>query len=265
MENLTFWRCVRGAWADGLNYMRLRPLLVLAFFLPSWVAPYVEAILRPHPHPPFRFLVWVPLAVFEVVRFGFVAALAVDVLRFLLLPERPAVPEPLFGRSFWRYLGVTWALLFALVVLAAIAVVFALGVVFVLMLSHVHAPLSVPLLVGGAAIVSQFLGIFLVTRLSLLSTHVAIGGSVRIAEAWRDSRGRFWRLWLTQAVATLPLLLLARIAMHTPLAMARPGGISALFEALADVAGACIGGACAAWLYRIYAQRLRGLQPSAAG
>lgn len=30
------------------------------------------------------------------------------------------------------------------------------------------------------------------TRLNLLFTLVAIGGRVRVADAWRDSRGHFW-------------------------------------------------------------------------
>lgn len=260
METFTFWGCVRGAWVDGWRYIRRRPVLVMAFFLPSFIAPYIEAILRPAPHLPFRVLVWLPLILFELLRFSFIAALSVDTLRHLLPPEGPTNREPLFGRSLWRYVGVVCAMLVGMLAIAALVIGFALGVIFVMMLNHVRSPLlSIGVAIVGASIASGVIGIFLITRLSLLSTHVAIGGTVRIAAAWRDSRGRFWTLWLTQFVATLPFMVIARVTVHPTLFLGHPSGLMALLGAVDSVVAACVAAACAAWLYRRYAQSLRNV------
>jgi hypothetical protein len=263
METFTFWRCVGGAWADGWRYARERPVLVMVVFLVAWLAPYIDEFLRPDRLPPFRILVWVPLAAFVAVRIVVFSALGVNALRFVLLASQLADSEPLFGPCYWRWLGVTWVIVLGVVAVAAVAIGFALGVVFLLALSHVRAPLSVPLLVGGAAIASACLGLVLFTRLSLLRTHVAIGGDMRVSDAWRDSRGRFWSLWAIQTIATLPLLLIAFYVVHSPVAVERPEALATLLGAFADVTGICVGAACAGWLYRRYAQSLSA--PGVAG
>lgn len=256
MATFTFWRCVLVGWADAWRYVCQRPVRVMSFFLIAWLAPYIDALLLPDLHPPFKAIVWVPFGVVGLARVVVLTALPVDVLRFLLLDAPQARAEPVFGRSLRRYVTVTWASILAILCAAVVVVGFGIGVAVVLKPDHFRAP-PMSVLLAYATIVAVCLGLIFLTRLNLLFTHVAIGGRVRVADAWRDSRGHFWSISATQGIASLPLFLFSCLLIRQHMGMARPADMWALLGAIADVTNFCVGAGCAGCLYRRYAQSLK--------
>lgn len=258
MESITFGQCVKGAWRDGWRYVRYQPWLVLAVLVMAWFAPFVEAALRPNALPPFRFIAYVPLGIFELLQIALCSALTVQAVRFVLLGRHAADAEPLISRNYWRYLGFTYGLILLALACMAAAAALAFGVVILLALFHIDYPVLVPILMGGGVAAAGVAGFFLGIRLSLLSTHMAIGGAVRFRETWADTRGHCWSIGLTQTIATLPMFAVAYAVVSPRLAMAHHGlaAVGAFGGALAGVGAVCAGAACSAWLYLRYASAL---------
>ncbi|MFP6562041.1 hypothetical protein WJ542_27630 [Paraburkholderia sp. B3] len=259
MEAIGFGQCVKGAWRDGWRYVQHRPGLVTLMFVLVWMASFVEGVLKPDRRPPFRVITYVPLGAFELVKIALLATLTVHALRFVLLGAREADSEPLFGRNYWRYLGLIYVLCLFVLALAAIGFGLGAGVVWLLAARHhLGSPILIPALIGLGMLVAMCVGFFLLMRLSLLSTHVAIGGGMRIRAAWADTRGHCWSIWLTQMAATLPMLAVSGVAMLCEVAARRHGigGINAISGAIVGIASVFVSAGCGAWLYLRYAAAL---------
>lgn len=262
MKSVTFWQCVKGAWRDGWRFAKHRPWLALAVFAIAWLAPYAEAVLPPDTLPPFRFVTYVPIGAFELMRAAVFPALVVQAVHFLLLERRRAQAEAemLAVSPAWRYglLGYGMVVLFV----AIVAAVVSLAVGAVLVQAHLWPTLSINVngLIGASAIVAIGLGFFVCGRLSLLTTHVAAGGNLRLRDAWRDSRGHCWSIWFTQMIALLPVFAVTGAVVFFDDAARRHGfaDFMALLGALAAVSGVCVSAACSCWLYTRYAGVLTG-------
>jgi hypothetical protein len=259
MQAISFGQCVKGAWRDGWRYVQHRPGLVTLMLVLVWMATFVESVLRPDQRPPFRFITYVPLGAFELVKLALLSTLTVHALRFVLLGAREADSEPLFSRHYWRYLGLT--LVVVVLVLASVAVGLGLGAGIVWLLAVEHRPglpILIPVVVGLCMFLALGTGCFLLTRLSLLLTHVAIGGALRIRATWADTRGHCWSLWLTQVVAMLPMMAVSGVAMLFEVAAQRHGvgGFNAIAGSIVGVASVFVGAGCSAWLYLRYAASL---------
>jgi hypothetical protein len=260
MESVTFGQCVKGAWRDAWRFVQRRPVLVLTIFVAAWIGGGVESVLHPDGQPPFRPITYVPLGLFVLLKSAIFSVPVVQTLRFVLLGAREAQPAPLFGRDFWRYVGFTYAMTFLFMVMVLIPFPVILGAV-VLLHEQRHGVVShlIVILVLCAGVLAAFCLVFFVgTRLSLLSTQIAIGRAVLWGPTWADTRGHCWSILTTHMVATLPILAVA-IPLAIASAFAPPHavlGLSVLVQALSVVASLVVGAACAAWIYRRYAVSL---------
>jgi hypothetical protein len=119
----------------------------------------------------------------------------------------------------------------------------------------------IPVAAGFSAIGAMCVSFFLMGRLSLLSTHAAIGGAIRVRKAWADTRGHYWSIVLTQASSMAPVFVFwILVAVAGPAVRRQGHGMLYPFTAaLAYVETLYVGAACAAWLYRRYASALRGV------
>jgi hypothetical protein len=268
MQTITFRQCVEGAWRDAWRYVHDQRSFVTAIFVIAWFAPFVENALLPDTLPPFRFMTWVPVGVFELLKIALTSILVVQATRHVLLGNRTAAADPLDSRIYCRYLGYSYGL--AVLVLAMMALTIALVLGFAFM-ATLLAPLTphnnqllilLPIVVGIGSLVGMGVVGFVWTRLSLLATHVAIGGALQVRATWADTRGHCWSIGLTQAVSVLPMVAVscAVVTCRTSANHHGLAGLCAFGEAVAEVAALCVGAACSAWLYRRYAGAL-GAQP----
>lgn len=262
MKSVTFWECVKGAWRDGWRFASRRPWLALVVLAIAWLAPYAEAALLPDPVPPLRLVTYLPLGVFELIRAAVFPALAVDAIRFLLLERRltPAGDDAPAGGAAWRYGVLAYGMIVLFLAIVAAGVSLAVGAV--LLQAHYWPAVSINVtaLIGGCAIVSIGVAFFVCGRLSLATTHVAAGGALRLRDAWADTRGHCWSVWLTQLLALLPVLAAAGAVCYFG-GEARRHGLAPLMEpagAFVAVCGACVSAACSSWLYARYAGALAG-------
>ncbi|MCP3712784.1 hypothetical protein M3I54_38780 [Paraburkholderia sp. CNPSo 3274] len=268
---------MKGAWRDGWRYLRHRPAFAVLLPLYAWLSSSVVNVLRPDSTPPFRLLTYVPLGVFALMDSALFSLLIMHAIRFVLLDNDSTKAQPISGPSYWRFLGCT----FGLTMLAPVLVCLALVLVFLAMalyaglmiwLAHtaktaiaqfpVEAHILIPIVGGGFALFAGGISCFVLTRLSLLHTHVAIGGTLRIREVWTDTRGHCWSIWLIQWCAGLPTLAAWVLVAASDLATGHQGLASlnthnTLGTALAAFGALYLGAPCSAWLYRRYANTLK--------
>lgn len=269
MESITFGQCVKGAWRDAWRFVRHRPMLVAVLLVVEWAATLVESVLYPDRTPPFRIIAFVPLGLFVLVMWAVFSVVVVQALRFLLprVGEADVAPlsgRALFDRDYWRYLGVVWAIGVLIFVVLAIAAG-VMGVAFsgILLLAR-HRLLSLPVMVSALAVpvpalVSACWAMFYISaRFNLLSTHVAIGGAMRIRDTWADTRGHCWSIWATRTVALLPMTAITSAWNRGGAAVLHHlrSPVFAVLYALAGVVSICVAAGCSAWLYRRYAASL---------
>ncbi|NIE64156.1 hypothetical protein [Burkholderia sp. Ax-1719] len=257
MNPVTFGQCVKGAWRDGLRYVKAQPVLLLIFCVLAWLTFFAETALVPVDVPPFRLLAYVPYSVFELAKMAVFSTLTIQVTRFALLGAS-ASNGPLLSRPFWRYLGLNSALIVSFLIVTACAVALAYGLLLVLARHHVLAPLFVPLMLGGGGAIAACAMIFVYFRLSLLFTHVAVGRELQFRAAWIDTRGHCWSILLTQMVVTCPPSILMWFLSITagPARQHGWGSVEAALNGAVWVIMLCVGGTCSAWLYRRYAGAL---------
>ncbi|MCP3716496.1 hypothetical protein [Paraburkholderia sp. CNPSo 3281] len=277
MESITFGQCVKGAWRDGWRYFRHRPVFAVLLPLYAWLSSSVMNGLRPDSTPPFRLLTYVPLGVFTLMDSALFSLLIMHAIRFVLLDNDSPKAQPIPAPSYWRFLGCTWGLAMLaplLVCLALVPICLAMALYIGLMIGLAHtAKIAIVLHPVEARILIAFVGAglvlfaggltcFVLTRLSLLHTHVAMGGTLRIREVWTDTRGHCWSLWLTQWCAGLPTWVLVAAyelaSRHQGLASLNTlNTFSAPTTALSAFGALYIGAPCSAWLYRRYANTLK--------
>jgi hypothetical protein len=117
----------------------------------------------------------------------------------------------------------------------------------------------IPITGAGFALIALGICWFVLTRLSLLHTHVAIGGTLRIREVWTDTRGHCWSICLIQLCAGVPTFAVHALVAASGLASLHTFGTPA--TALSDLGALYIGAPCSAWLYRRYANTLKASLP----
>lgn len=277
MESITLGQCVKGAWRDGWRYLRHRPVFAILLALYAWLSSLAVNALRPDRTPPFRLLTYVPLGVFELMDSALFALLIMHAIRFVLLETDSTNAQPISGPSYWRFLGCTYGLTMLALMLVGLgmALTMALYLGLTILLAHplttatTQFPVEARILISivGAAFVLIGAGIscFVLTRLSLLHTHVAIGGTLRIREGWTDTRGHCWSIWSIQFCAGLPTFAASTVVAASDLASRHHGlaslntlnAFGALATALPAFGALYIGAPCSAWLYRRYANALR--------
>ena len=268
MESVTFHQCVKGAWRDSWRYLQHQPAMALSFLLGAWLSQWIEAVLVPDRTLPFRLITYVPLGVFELLKIALFSVLTIQAMRFVLLEKREVVEAPFFASSYWRYLGITFgmALVLMIIVILGIALGIGRGSTFAVIamlafsLQRHGVAVLVPVVMGASVAVAVCAGGFLLGRFSLLSTHAAIGGAVRVRDAWADTHGHYWSIVLTQFGALVPVLVvwLLLTALQATARRHGLGAMNGLGAALVYVGTLCVGAACSAWLYRRYANALCG-------
>ncbi|WP_321962866.1 hypothetical protein [Paraburkholderia sp. J7] len=273
MESITFGQCVKGAWRDGWRYLRFRPALAIFLLLYAWLSSFVVNALRPDSTPPFRLLTYAPLGVFALLESAVFTLLIMHAIRFVLLETGSTNAQPISGPSYWRSFGCTWGFALLALVLWCLAMALYVGLMIWLTLVSkttiarlpVEARVLIPIVGAAFALIGGGISCFVLTRLSLLHTHVAIGGTLKIRDVWADTRGHFWSIWSTQFCAGLPALAGWIMVAAYELASRRQGlaSLSALntfgmpANALTVFGSLYLGAPCSAWLYRRYANAVK--------
>ncbi|WP_395063070.1 hypothetical protein [Paraburkholderia silvatlantica] len=236
--------------------------------------------LRPDRTPPFRLLTYVPLGVFALMDSALFALLIMHAIRFVLLDNDSTNAQPISVPNYWRFLGCTWGLAILALMLVCLATMLfclamALYVGLMIWLAHTaniviaqhpaEVRILIPVVGAGLVLFSGGVTCFVLTRLSLLHTHVAIGGTLRIRDVWTDTRGHCWSIWLIQWCAGLPTLAAWALVAAWELASRRQGLASlstlntfnAPTTALSAFGALYVSAPCSAWLYRRYATTLK--------
>ena len=273
MEQITFKQCFKGAWVDGFNALRNRPLLSLAIAVVLLITLALSVSIRQLAQSAaqaglpatyrFRFaLMSLGVALVNLIAFS---ALGVQVLRYVVLGPEAAKTTP-WTRDIGRYVWTSIQLVFGLSLLCiAISLVFG----FVL-----HASGN-----GGSyALISTFIALlfcaatFVAIRLSLIYAQIAAGRVKSWRAAWQDSRGHFWSIFGVQVAVLLPLIFAGFVIMVATEVVVRlmPGATFAvlatlILQAVISVIWFAIACGAAGWLYHRYANRLLSLDAPPAG
>ncbi|QGZ66686.1 hypothetical protein [Paraburkholderia acidisoli] len=260
MESVTFWQCVKGAWRDGWRFAMHRPVFTLAVFAMAWLAPYAETVLPPDSIPPFRFMTWLPLGAFELIRAAMFPVLVVQAVHYLLIEQRDAHAELPDHRHALRYGVLAYGMVVLFLAIIAAGISLAVGAVLVQAHFWPAVWIDVTQFIVASAIMAVVVALFVCGRLSLLTTHVAAGGRLRLRDAWIDTRGHCLSIWFTQMAALLPVIVVASLAIYFADTARRHGFADATtcVLALAAVCGVCVSAACSCWLYTRYAAVLMG-------
>jgi hypothetical protein len=259
MGAMAFWECVRQAWAEATRFVRRNPLTVTGAFaiLLACHAISIELSGLYGPGSPgiaSKFMQWIVMP----VRLAVMVALSIQVMQYVMPGEYPSRPRSVFGKEFWRYLGLSLAIGFGCIVIGALVV----GVGFSLTHSFKNYLGGTGLQLFVWSTIAVCVVIFIAIRFSLLFCHVGIGRTIRWRASWSDTRGHFWRILVSHMLALAPLevFLIGLFA----LLRAWPGteGRSTSLYPVAIVAslfsslGLVVGTTCACWLYRRLARVL---------
>jgi hypothetical protein len=256
LKDLSFSECVGTAWRNGGLFLQRRPFLVLLALAVLLVAGLTPLALANTVYSGIdRALLSLTAS---TVRLVVMVALPIQVMQYALEAEH-GNPRPMFGKEFWRYLGLCLAFGFTILLLGIIPL--AIG----LLLARGHSSRS--LLSLAWCVIMMCLVVFISIRFSLLFCHVATGHKARWRACWSDTRGYFWRIFVSHFLTGLPIqvLVIALIAIAyflIPVAN-RPllPWISAIGFALTIPVSLVFGSACSCWLYTRLANTL--LEPHA--
>ncbi|VVD64880.1 hypothetical protein PPN31114_00296 [Pandoraea pneumonica] len=264
MEPITFKQCFMGAWRDGWNALRSRPLLTLTVAVVVLVSNAVSVSIKQlvlvmaqnGESPEHRLaLAGVGLCV-ALVNLVAYTVLGVHTYRHTVLGPDAARQTPWY-RNLLRY---WWAMI--QVFGGAFVAMFIVTVVIVLALRLADLGgsratiLTLFVLLGCAAA-------FIIVRLSLIYTQIAVGRSKRWGAAWHDTRGHFWSLWGTVFTTLLPLMAVGVIVtiifglvltLWPTVTLAVLGAL--LLHTVVTLLYIAVGSASHAWLYLRYADQL---------
>jgi hypothetical protein len=184
--------------------------------------------------------------------------LPVQVTQHVMLGEHEARTRSVFGKEFWRYLGLCLALGVGCFVLAAMVIGAGFLVVRTLRIHFVADGLQWG--VWGA--IAFCLVIFVATRLSLLFCHVAIGRRTYWRASWNDTRGYFWRILVSYFLTVAPLdvcMFVTYAIVDVFSGAANRPALSYLLTvgvSLFTFASLIVSATCACWLYQRLARTL---------
>lgn len=208
MEAITSTQCAAGAWRDGLNAVRSRPLLYLVIFVMSLVVGFVNyhamqgiglsrlAGKAPPPSP------WMTLAYgLAVVQAYAFSMIGMHAIRHVVLGATVAEANPVqVNWQVRRYFWTNCQIGLITVPLLIIAITMLILGRFTRFGGSTRAVLlTVGLLLCLAAI-------YVAIRLWLIAAQVALGRPKRWGLAWRDTRGHFWSIWGAFALTVLPFV-----------------------------------------------------------
>lgn len=259
MGAIAFWECVRDSWTEAARFIRSRRLTVAAVFAILFACNAVPIAVNEVYGPMLsgglsKFVQWVVTAVRLVV----MLALSIQVMRDIMLGERELHPRRVFGKQFWRYLGLSFVIGVGGMVMTALLV----GIGFLLTRSFKGYFGGTGLQLAMWSAIAVCVVSFVATRFSLLFCHVAIGGTLRWRAAWNDTRGHFWRIVVSHILTALPVevclvgvFLLVRLMSGTTVKLIPPYLVATVLS-LFTCAGLVIGATCASWLYRRLARTL---------
>jgi heme exporter protein D len=257
MGAMAFWDCVRQAWTEATRFVRRKPLTVagafaillacnaISFALSSQYGPALPRIES-------KLFQWFAMS----VRLAVMIALPIQVIRYVILGEHESRPRSVFGKEFWRYLGVYLAIGFGSMAIGALVV----GVGFSLTHSFKNFLGATGLQLFVWITIAVCIVVFIAIRFSLLFCHVGIGRTIRWRASWSDTRGHFWRIFVSHMLALAPLevFLIGLFALLR--AWPGTGGRSvypaAIVASLFSSLGMIVGATCACWLYRRLARAL---------
>ncbi|VVE17399.1 hypothetical protein PIN31009_02953 [Pandoraea iniqua] len=268
MEPITFKQCFKGAWRDGFDALRSRPLLSITIAVVMLVATALNASVKQlmlmttqsGGSPGLRLgLGALAVLLTLVILFSF-AVLAVHVYRHTILGADAARQTPWYGRDLWRYIWAAIQVGFVLSVMLTLALLVAVFALRAASLSD-----SRPAMATFTALLLCAL-VFFMVRISLIFGQVSVGRAKRWRAAWEDTRGHFWVMLGTGIVTVLPLMgvgLLLTIAFGLLLHV-MPGVTTVLLGALilqtlVTVAYIAVGTSLHGWFYRRYADRMLAL------
>ncbi|ALS61395.1 hypothetical protein [Pandoraea norimbergensis] len=268
MEPITFKQCFKGAWRDGFNALRSRPLLSITIAVVMLVATALNASVKQLTlmmaqsggSPGLRLgLAILALVLTLVIMFSF-AVLSVHVYRHTILGADAARQTPWYGRDLWRYVWMAIQIGLALCVVITLALLVAVFALRAAGMSDSRAAISTFTALLLCALV------FFIVRMSLIFAQVSVGRAKRWRAAWDDTRGHFWVMLGTGIVTVLPLLvggLLLTVGFGL-LLQVMPGVTTVLLGALilqtlVTVVYLAVGTSLHGWFYLRYADRLLAL------
>ncbi|WP_233828736.1 hypothetical protein [Paraburkholderia sp. ZP32-5] len=194
---------------------------------------------------------------FVVIHMLIVTALVFQTLRFILLGDQAVTLRSFVGRDFWRYAGLVYGLMLAFIV-GSVVIVVVLG--FATRALGWRGPFF--------PVVATCLCMLLLTwawirlRITLLLTHVALGGAMRWRAAWRDTRGHSGRIALAYLGVTISVTGAAIVIgmlgglVASILDDGRTGPVMLLTREVILVPATVIAAACSTWIYRRHASEL---------
>jgi hypothetical protein len=265
MAPITFKQCFKGAWRDGFNALRNRPLLCLTIAVVLLITLALSVSLRQlaldasQSGEPALFRLRLALMSFGVVLVNIVAfsVLAIHVVRYTILGPDAARQSHWYGRDLWRYL---WASIQIFVGVAAVCFISAMCAAFALLATGHSTPYAA---LGTLSALLILALIFVVLRLSLIFPQIGAGRSKQWRAAWQDSRGHFWAMLGTTLGTMLPLIvagvvltnLFAVVLTFMPTATTAVLG-TLLLQTVLSVAWVALASSVSAWLYQRFANRL---------
>ncbi|VVD84055.1 hypothetical protein PCA20602_01279 [Pandoraea capi] len=269
MEPITFKQCFKGAWIDGFNALRSRPLLCVSVAVVILVSSALgislkqlsQAAAQNGDTAGYRFNLALTSLGVAFVNTVAVAILSVHVLRYVVLGPEAARQAPWMGRDVWRYLWLTLQIVIGGVIVGFVPA-FLIGLALGLAKSTNALALMATFLVLVACAV-----IFIGVRVSLIYGQIAAGRSKRWRAAWQDSRGHFWSMFGTALAAILPLfavglvltlLLGLTIKLMPDVTVAVLGSL--MLKTVFTVVWVAVGCGVAGWLYHRYAHQLLDLE-----
>ncbi|AJP57801.1 hypothetical protein UC34_14050 [Pandoraea vervacti] len=268
MEPITFTQCFKGAWIDGLNALRNRPLLAITVALVILVTLALGTSVKqlaadaaqtgmPAAYRLKLALVSLGIGFVNVVAYS---TLAVHAVRYVVLG-----PELARGTAWYRdvvrYVWTSIQIGFGFGVVSAAIMVIA---VLAMRLSGQgdSSALAMTLLV-----LLLCLAIFVAIRLSLILAQVGAGRSKRWRAAWQDTRGHFWSIFGTGLAIAVPIIVGALVMLVLVELLVRMTGSTTvlvlaalILQAIISVVWMAVICAGNGWIYHRYANRLLDLE-----
>ncbi|MDR3399985.1 MAG: hypothetical protein P4M06_20780 [Pandoraea sp.] len=265
MEPITFKQCFKGAWRDGFNALRNRPLLCLTVAVVLLVTSALSVSLKQlalnasQDGEPAIFRLRLALMSFGVVLANIVAfsVLAIHVARYTILGPDAARQSHWYGRDLWRYL---WTSIQIFIGVAVVWFIGALCAAFALR-SAGHGTSYAAL--GTFFVLLMCALLFVVIRISLIFPQIAAGRSKRWRAAWQDSHGHFWVMFGTTIATILPLIvagvlmtILFGVVLHFMPAATTVVLGTLVLQTVLSIAWVAVSIGVSAWLYQRFADRL---------
>jgi hypothetical protein len=256
MQRPTFEDCIAGAWRDGCNLVRERPLFIVLSIAALYFVRVAVDELRVHHTPHSLSFLLAPVALW-VIKVLLLNIVAVQAVRHVLLGNQAHDRRGFAGRDFWRYCGVTYGLLVSLFLLAlAFVALVGLASHWLGLRGHERA------LYATTTCAALIAAIWVHARFSLLPSHAAIGRPLRWRAAWRDTRGHSFAIVCTNLGIAVTVCVCAALVggLGALIAFAfhdgRNGPVMELVVTMASALGLVVCAAGWGWVYRRYAVAL---------